>query len=137
MSENHDPTVVEGPTPEAAEATEGASADGCPVLPGRIHPTAGDANMQWWPNRLNLKILAKNPAVANPMGEDFNYAEAFSSLDLPAVKRDIAAVLTDSKPWWPADFGNYGPLMIRMAWHSAGTYRISDGRGGAGSGQQR
>src|SRR5690242_9296107 len=128
MSENHDPTVTEGPTPEAGE---------CPVLPGRVHPTAGDANSEWWPRRLNLKILAKNPAVSNPMGEDFDYAEAFNSLDLAAVKRDIAAVLTDSKDWWPADFGHYGPLMIRMAWHSAGTYRISDGRGGAGAGQQR
>ena len=102
-----------------------------------MHPTAGDANNEWWPRRLNLKILAKNPAVSNPMGEDFDYAEAFSSLDLAAVKRDIAAVLTDSKDWWPADFGHYGPLMIRMAWHAAGTYRISDGRGGAGAGQQR
>jgi catalase-peroxidase len=128
MSENHDPVVAEGPTPEAGE---------CPVLPGRVHPTAGDANNEWWPRRLNLKILAKNPAVSNPMGEDFDYAEAFSSLDLAAVKRDIAAVLTDSRDWWPADFGHYGPLMIRMAWHSAGTYRISDGRGGAGAGQQR
>jgi catalase-peroxidase len=137
MSENHDPTVAEGPTPEAAEVTEGASAEGCPVVHGRVHPTQGDANSEWWPNRLNLKILAKNPAVSNPMGEDFDYAEAFSGLDLAAVKRDIAAVLTDSKDWWPADFGHYGPLMIRMAWHSAGTYRISDGRGGAGAGQQR
>jgi catalase-peroxidase len=137
MSENHDPTVAEGPTPEAAEVTEGASAEGCPVVHGRVHPTQGDANSEWWPNRLNLKILAKNPAVSNPMGEDFDYAEAFSRLDLAAVKRDIAAVLTDSKDWWPADFGHYGPLMIRMAWHSAGTYRISDGRGGAGAGQQR
>jgi len=128
MSENHDPIDVEGSTPETGE---------CPVLPGRVHPTAGDANSEWWPRRLNLKILAKNPAVANPMGEDFNYAEAFNSLDLAAVKRDIAEVLTDSQDWWPADFGNYGPLMIRMAWHGAGTYRISDGRGGAGSGQQR
>ena len=128
MSENHDPVVVEGATPESGE---------CPVLPGRVHPTAGDANSEWWPNRLNLKILAKNPAVANPMGEDFNYAEAFSTLDLAAVKRDIAEVLTNSQDWWPADFGHYGPLMIRMAWHSAGTYRISDGRGGAGAGQQR
>jgi catalase-peroxidase len=126
--ENHDPVVAEGPTPESGE---------CPVLPGRVHPTAGDANMQWWPRRLNLKILAKNPAVSNPMGEDFNYAEAFRSLDLAAVKRDIAEVLTTSQDWWPADFGHYGPLMIRMAWHSAGTYRISDGRGGAGAGQQR
>jgi catalase-peroxidase len=102
-----------------------------------VHPTAGDANSEWWPRRLNLKILAKNPAVRDPMGEDFDYAEAFSTLDLAAVKRDIAEVLTDSKDWWPADFGHYGPLMIRMAWHSAGTYRISDGRGGAGAGQQR
>jgi catalase-peroxidase len=128
MSENHDPVVAEGPTPETGE---------CPVLPGRVHPTAGDANTEWWPNRLNLKILAKNPVESNPMGGDFDYAEAFSSLDLAAVKRDIAAVLTESKDWWPADFGHYGPLMIRMAWHSAGTYRISDGRGGAGAGQQR
>jgi catalase-peroxidase len=128
MSENHDPVVAEGPTPEAAE---------CPVLPGRVHPTAGDANSQWWPRRLNLKILAKNPAVSNPLGEDFDYAEAFRTLDLAAVKRDIAEVLTTSQDWWPADFGHYGPLMIRMAWHSAGTYRISDGRGGAGAGQQR
>jgi catalase-peroxidase len=86
---------------------------------------------------LNLKILAKNPAVINPLGGEFDYAEAFSSLDLAAVKRDIAEVLTTSQDWWPADFGHYGPLMIRMAWHSAGTYRISDGRGGAGAGQQR
>jgi catalase-peroxidase len=97
----------------------------------------GDANRDWWPNRLNLKILAKNPAVRNPLGAEFNYAEAFKTLDLAAVKRDIADVLTTSQDWWPADFGSYGPLMIRMAWHSAGTYRISDGRGGAGAGQQR
>jgi catalase-peroxidase len=128
MSENHDPVTAEGPTPEARE---------CPVVPGLTHPTVGDANRDWWPNRLNLKILAKNPAVTNPMGERFDYAEAFRTLDLAAVKRDIAEVLTDSKDWWPADYGNYGPLMIRMAWHSAGTYRISDGRGGAGAGQQR
>ena len=92
---------------------------------------------RWWPNRLNLKVLAKNPAVANPLGGGFDYAAAFKTLNLDAVKADIAAILTDSKDWWPADFGNYGPLMVRMAWHSAGTYRVSDGRGGAGSGQQR
>jgi catalase-peroxidase len=97
----------------------------------------GDANQYWWPNRLNLKILAKNPPVANPLGGGFDYAEAFKTLDLAAVKRDLAEVLTTSQDWWPADFGHYGPLIIRMAWHGAGTYRIHDGRGGAGSGQQR
>ncbi|WP_372345598.1 catalase/peroxidase HPI [Streptomyces sp. KL116D] len=129
MSENHEAIVTD---PKA----EGEG--GCPVAHGRAaHPTQGGGNRQWWPDRLNLKILAKNPAVANPLGEEFDYAEAFNSLDLQAVKRDIAEVLTTSQDWWPADFGNYGPLMIRMAWHSAGTYRISDGRGGAGAGQQR
>jgi catalase-peroxidase len=128
MSENHDPLAVEGSTPESG---------GCPVAHGLTHPTKGDPNRDWWPNRLNLKILAKNPAVANPMGTEFNYAEEFKTLDLPAVKRDIEEVLTTSQDWWPADFGHYGPLIIRMAWHSAGTYRISDGRGGAGAGQQR
>ncbi|MBW5422315.1 catalase/peroxidase HPI [Streptomyces sp. BG9H] len=129
MTENHD-AIVTDPKPE--EVT------GCPVAHGRApHPTQGGGNRQWWPERLNLKILAKNPAVANPLGEEFDYAEAFKALDLPAVKRDIAEVLTTSQPWWPADFGHYGPFMIRMAWHSAGTYRISDGRGGAGAGQQR
>ncbi len=110
----------------------------CPVAHGRApHPTQGGGNRGWWPDQLNLKILAKNPAVANPLGEEFDYAAAFNSLDLPAVKRDIADVLTSSQDWWPADYGNYGPFMIRMAWHSAGTYRISDGRGGAGAGMQR
>nr|WP_245633193.1 catalase/peroxidase HPI [Luteipulveratus mongoliensis] len=115
------------------------SADGgkCPVMHDLIQPTQGDANQQWWPNRLNLKILAKNPAVANPLGDEFDYAKAFEALDLAEVKKDITEVLTTSQEWWPADFGHYGPLMIRMAWHSAGTYRISDGRGGAGGGQQR
>ncbi|MFF3429504.1 catalase/peroxidase HPI [Streptomyces sp. NPDC002602] len=130
MSENHDAIVVD------AKTNEGGG--GCPVAHDRAaHPTQGGGNRQWWPERLNLKILAKNPAVANPLGEEFDYAEAFNNLDLAAVKRDIAEVLTDSQDWWPADFGNYGPFMIRMAWHSAGTYRISDGRGGAGAGQQR
>jgi catalase-peroxidase len=111
---------------------------GCPVAPDRaLHPTEGGGNRGWWPNRLNLKILAKNPAVANPLGAEFNYAEAFKTLELAEVKQDIEDVLTTSQEWWPADFGHYGPLMIRMAWHSAGTYRISDGRGGAGAGQQR
>ncbi|MFF0395700.1 catalase/peroxidase HPI [Streptomyces sp. NPDC005248] len=129
MSENHDAIVVD------AKAEGGG---GCPVAHGRApHPTQGGGNRQWWPERLNLKILAKNPAVANPLGEEFDYAEAFKTLDLPAVKQDIAEVLTTSQDWWPADFGHYGPFMIRMAWHSAGTYRISDGRGGAGAGQQR
>jgi catalase-peroxidase len=137
VAENHDPLVTEDETPEAAEATAGASAEGCPVVHGRVDPTQGDANSQWWPNRLNLKILAKNPDVIDPNDAGFDYAAEFSTLDLAAVKADIAAVLTDSKGWWPADFGTYGPLMIRMAWHSAGTYRISDGRGGAGAGQQR
>jgi catalase-peroxidase len=137
MAENHDPIIADGEAPEAAEQTGGASAEGCPVVHGRVHPTRGDANSQWWPNRLNLKILAKNPAVIDPNDADFDYAAQFGTLDLAAVKQDIAAVLTDSKDWWPADFGNYGPLMIRMAWHSAGTYRVSDGRGGAGAGQQR
>ncbi|GAA4206785.1 catalase/peroxidase HPI [Microbispora amethystogenes] len=130
MTENHDAIVTD-------PKTEGEGG-GCPVAHGRaLHPTQGGGNRQWWPERLNLKILAKNPAVANPLGEEFDYAAAFNSLDLPAVKRDIAEVLTTSQDWWPADFGHYGPLIIRMAWHSAGTYRISDGRGGAGAGQQR
>jgi catalase-peroxidase len=129
MSENHDAIVVD------AKSEDGG---GCPVAHGRaLHPTQGGGNRQWWPERLNLKILAKNPAVANPLGEEFDYAEAFKSLDLAAVKQDIAEVLTTSQDWWPADFGHYGPFIIRMAWHSAGTYRISDGRGGAGAGQQR
>jgi catalase-peroxidase len=137
VSDHHDAVVGEM-SKSTAIPLENENGGGCPVAHGGlIHPTSGDANVEWWPERLNLKILAKNPAVANPLGEDFDYAEAFKTLDLAAVKQDIAEVLTTSQDWWPADFGNYGPLMIRMAWHSAGTYRISDGRGGAGSGQQR
>jgi catalase-peroxidase len=110
----------------------------CPVLPGaEPHPTSGSANQRWWPNQLNLRILKKNPAEGNPLGEDFDYAAAFASLDLEAVKADIAKTLTTSQDWWPADFGHYGPLIIRMAWHSAGTYRVMDGRGGGGAGMQR
>jgi catalase-peroxidase len=105
----------------------------CPVA----HSTEARSNRDWWPNQLDLKTLQQNPPMANPMGEDFNYAAEFSTLDLDALKRDIEAVMTTSQDWWPADYGHYGPLFIRMAWHSAGTYRIHDGRGGAGKGTQR
>ncbi len=108
---------------------------GCPMA--ARHPSEGAGNRDWWPNQLNLKILRKHPAEANPMGADFDYATAFGSLDLDALARDVDEVLTTSQEWWPADFGHYGPFMIRMAWHSAGTYRIDDGRGGAGAGMQR
>ncbi|MDA8134024.1 MAG: catalase/peroxidase HPI [Desulfobacteraceae bacterium] len=111
----------------------------CPVT-GKIHkPTAdsGTSNRDWWPNQLNLKILHQNPPKGNPMGETFNYAEEFKKLDLTALKKDLYALMTDSQDWWPADYGHYGPLFIRMAWHSAGTYRTGDGRGGAGNGTQR
>ncbi|MGO1544801.1 MAG: catalase/peroxidase HPI [Gulosibacter sp.] len=123
-------TVSDAAEAQAEEAT-------CPVVHNQPHPTAGNANQVWWPNQLNLKILAKNPAVANPIGEDFDYRAAFDTLNLDEVKQEIAQTLTTSQEWWPADFGNYGPLIIRMAWHAAGTYRIYDGRGGAGTGQQR
>jgi len=111
----------------------------CPFLHGQKAPTAGDgtSNKDWWPNQLNLNILRQHSSLSNPMEPDFNYAEAFKSLNLEALKKDLHALMTDSQDWWPADFGHYGGLFIRMTWHSAGTYRIGDGRGGAGGGQQR
>ena len=107
----------------------------CPVMHGSA--PKGRGNREWWPNQLDLKALDQHSPRANPMGRDFNYAEAFQSLDLDAVIKDLTALMTDSQPWWPADFGHYGGLFIRLAWHSAGTYRVADGRGGAGGGQQR
>lgn len=111
----------------------------CPFSGGALKQTAGSGtgNRDWWPNQLKLNILRQHPATANPMGTAFNYAEAFKKLDLTAVKKDIFDLMTTSQDWWPADYGHYGPFFIRMAWHSAGTYRISDGRGGAGNGTQR
>ncbi|WP_068053378.1 catalase/peroxidase HPI [Nocardia xishanensis] len=124
--------------PPIAEANTEPAGSGCPVASSRLkYPTEGGGNRDWWPNQLNLKILQKNPAVANPMDEDFDYAAEFATLDLAAVKRDIVEVMTTSQDWWPADYGHYGPFFVRMAWHAAGTYRISDGRGGAGAGMQR
>ncbi|HTU55954.1 MAG TPA: catalase/peroxidase HPI [Acetobacteraceae bacterium] len=115
------------------------SAGKCPVIHGpAVQATfAGRSNRDWWPNQLNLRILHQHSSLSNPMGTGFNYAEAFKTLDLEALKKDLFVLMTTSQEWWPADFGHYGPLFIRMAWHSAGTYRIADGRGGAGSGQQR
>ena len=117
----------------------GDSAGKCPVMHGPVTNAAnrGHSNRDWWPNQLNLKMLHQNPPASSPLGERFDYASAFEQLDLAAVKKDLVALMTDSQDWWPADYGHYGPLFIRMAWHSAGTYRTADGRGGASSGSQR
>ncbi|MGD0523816.1 MAG: catalase/peroxidase HPI [Polyangiaceae bacterium] len=114
------------------------SVDKCPVMHGHAHATtAVTANQHWWPEQLNLKILQQRPPQANPMGEGFDYAKEFRSLDLAALTKDLDALMTTSQSWWPADYGHYGPFFIRMAWHSAGTYRVGDGRGGGGAGMQR
>ncbi|MFT4200995.1 catalase/peroxidase HPI [Gordonia sp. (in: high G+C Gram-positive bacteria)] len=125
--------------PDAAELDDLNESDAsCPVMHTLSRPTEGSANQEWWPTRLNLRILAAHTPVSNPMaGDDFDYAKEFESLDLDAVKEDLKKVMTDSKDWWPADYGNYVGAMVRMAWHAAGTYRVMDGRGGAGHGQQR
>ena len=113
------------------------SASKCPVM-GHTHTATGStANQHWWPNQLNLTILSQNSSLSDPMGEDFDYAAEFKTLDLDALKQDVESVMTTSQDWWPADYGHYGPLFIRMTWHSAGTYRIHDGRGGGASGTQR
>ena len=111
----------------------------CPVMQESRRRSAASAksHREWWPNHLNLQVLQQNSPESNPMGEKFSYAEEFKKLDLGALKKDIDAVMTTSQEWWPADYGHYGPLFVRMAWHSAGTYRIADGRGGAGAGAQR
>ena len=125
--------ISEGTTPNVTAAGK------CPFIGGSLKQSAGSGtrNRDWWPNQLKLSILRQNSSLSNPMGEAFNYAEEFKSLDLAAVKKDIFELMTTSQAWWPADFGHYGPFFIRMAWHSAGTYRIADGRGGGGFGTQR
>ena len=115
------------------DAKTDESAGKCPFTGG----SHGHTNRDWWPDALSIEMLHRNSNLSDPMGEDFDYAQEFKSLDLNAVITDLRALMTDSQEWWPADFGHYGGLFIRMAWHSAGTYRITDGRGGAGAGQQR
>ena len=125
--------------PSKSSFTNGNSQGKCPFMAGTIKASAGDqpTNRDWWPNQLKLNILRQHSSLSNPMDQSFNYAKEFKSLNLEAVKKDIFDLMTTSQDWWPADYGHYGPFFIRMAWHSAGTYRIADGRGGAGSGTQR
>ncbi|GAA3768172.1 catalase/peroxidase HPI [Microbacterium kribbense] len=129
------PTPTDREQAEAEQQTE-TQAGACPVFHGESQPVA-TPNSAWWPGRLNLRVLAKNPPATNPLGPDFDYRKNFENVDLAELRRDIEEVLTTPQDWWPADFGNYGPAMVRMAWHSAGTYRVTDGRGGGNSGQQR
>ena len=125
-------------SPPIGEAQSDATEGACPAGFGRLKPPVeGGGNRDWWPNQLNLKILQKNPDVINPLDPDFDYAAAVQTLDVDALKADVEAVMTTSQDWWPADFGHYGPFFIRMSWHAAGTYRVSDGRGGGGAGMQR
>src|SRR5579862_4422806 len=125
-------TLTSGAGQPVAEPNA-ANASKCPFT----QKSSAPRNRDWWPNQMNLQVLHQQSQLSDPMGEDFDYAKEFMSLDLNAVIKDLHAAMTDSQDWWPADFGHYGPLFIRMAWHSAGTYRIGDGRGGAGAGQQR
>jgi len=117
----------------AANSAQSAGAAKCPVASG----VRARRNRDWWPEALDISVLHRNSSLSDPMGNEFDYSKAFESLDLDAVIKDLNVLMTESQDWWPADFGHYGGLMIRMAWHSAGTYRITDGRGGAGAGQQR
>jgi hypothetical protein len=129
---------AKGTAREATEVSDRGSESENPVIPAPTpKPTRPKSNRDWWPNQPDLGVLNQHTPLTNPMGEDFNYAEAFKTLDLDALKRDIFEVMTTSQDWWPADYGHYGGLFIRMSWHAAGTYRIADGRGGGGSGAQR
>jgi catalase-peroxidase len=125
--------VTEAAAPVAQNDQTLAGAAKCPVA----HGARGRGNREWWPDALDISVLHQNSSLSDPLGDGFDYATEFESLDLDAVIKDLHILMTDSQEWWPADFGHYGGLMIRMAWHSAGTYRITDGRGGAGTGQQR